>query len=286
LKKTIFTYWHQGFEQAPEIVKACARVIESHHPDWDIHFLDARTVDDWIDPMPIPREKWERLQLAHRSDLIRTQLLLRHGGVWADPTIWFCRPLDDWLPEQMEAGLFFFSRPGPDRIISNWFIASEKGGLILDRLYERLCRYWTENEFLNLGGGGMSASAKLFQRISRRSLDLPRLWLRRPMMRLLRAYPYMVYHYMLYDLICSDADCQAVFGRMPKVSADGPHRLLRYGLDRSINQSLQEEIETAQQPLYKLTWKLPRDKVGVEDSVLRYLFRSSDAPEAVPLETA
>jgi hypothetical protein len=255
LKKTIFTYWHQGFDQAPEIVKACARVIERHHPDWDIHFLDAQTVDDWIDPMPIPREKWERLQLAHRSDLIRTQLLIKHGGVWADPTVWFSRPLDDWLPSHMEAGLFLFRHPGRDRTISNWFITAEPGNPLLVRLYDKLCAYWSDNEFDNFDRS-MSLSAQWLHRILRRNQSLPRLWLRTPIIRLFRTFPYMIYHYAFHDLVRIDAECRAVWDQMPDVRADGPVRLLRHGLNEAFDDTARSLLTSPDRaPLYKLTWK-------------------------------
>jgi hypothetical protein len=273
LRKILFTYWHQGFDQAPDIIRACTRMMQRHHPDWRIHFLDAASVSDWIDPIPISKSKWEQLQLPHRSDLIRTQLLLNHGGVWADPTLWFCRSLDDWLPDVMNTGLFLFSRPGPDRIISNWFISAEKGQYLLQRLYEALCAYWEDNDFSNLGGAAMNGVARALQRISKRSLALPRLWLRRPIIRFVRAYPYMIYHYLFYDLICTDRRCREIWEAMPKVSADGPHRLLRHGLDQPMTPLLSEEIEQARQPLYKLTWKLAGGGEFASDSVLAHLRR-------------
>ena len=94
----IFTYWHQGFDSAPPIIQACRTTFEKCNPDFELHFLDARSVREWLEPIPIPDDKWNRLSLAHRSDVIRTQLLVRYGGVWADPTVFFTRPLNDWLP--------------------------------------------------------------------------------------------------------------------------------------------------------------------------------------------
>ena len=151
LPKNIFTYWHQGWAEIPHVLRVCLNSMQRHHADWKIHLLDAHAVSEWLEPIPIPDQKWKALPLAHRSDVIRTQLLLRHGGVWADPTVWFAGPMDEWLGARMDSGLFMFYRPGRDRLISNWFIAAEAGNELLTRFYEELCRYWRENDFETIG---------------------------------------------------------------------------------------------------------------------------------------
>ena len=95
--KEIWTYWHQGFDQAPRLVKKCTEEWIRIHPSWKIHLLDSSSVREFIDPLPIKSEVLDKMKLAHQSDLVRTQLLIRYGGVWADPTIWPLVPLDDWL---------------------------------------------------------------------------------------------------------------------------------------------------------------------------------------------
>ena len=144
-------YWHQGFSKAPELINRCVEQWKLLHPNWSIHLLDKNNYKDFIGSLPLSNSKLDELSLAHRSDLIRTQLLIEHGGVWADPTCFPVNPLDDWLPEYMNSGLFLFYRPGRDRIISNWFIASEKDNLILKKLLIELCHFWENNTFLNLG---------------------------------------------------------------------------------------------------------------------------------------
>ena len=270
IRKRLFSFWYQGEAAAPELVKACINQVRSLHPDWDVQVLDVNTVEGWIDPIPVPHEKFHQLRLAHQSDLVRTQLLLRHGGVWADPTVFMVRPLDQWLPKYMDSGLFLFYRPGRDRLISNWFIAAEPGNVLLGRLYERLCRYWSENEFDNLGRP-QSDVAEFVGRVLNRNLFLPRMWLRKPVVHLLRTAPYMVYHYQFAELVARDRACQEIWRRTPKISADGPHRLLRYGLLSPLSPEVRHWIDDADPPLFKLTWKLSADEVP-PGSVLAYLY--------------
>jgi hypothetical protein len=269
LPRRIFTYWHQGFNNAPDVVQACRRTLERYTLGWSRHFLDTETAQQWIEPIPIPKCTWDRLSLAHRSDVIRTQLLVRHGGVWADPTLLLTRPLEDWLPQQMDAGVFLFHRPGRDRAVSNWFIAAEPNHPLLVRLYHDLCSYWRDNEFRNFGKP-MSPGARLASRIFNRNLELPRLWLRKPVIRLLKAYPYMVYHYMLYDLTRSDPCLKSVWERMPKISADIPHFAAHRGLLANLDAETKQFIDSGEAPLFKLSWKLPSQNVP-SHTVLGYL---------------
>ena len=270
-KGKVFTYWHQGEAAAPRLVTLCIEQLRVLHPGWDIHVLDSESVVGWIEPIAVPADKLEKLSIAHQSDLIRTQLLLRHGGVWADPTVFLVRPLDQWLPKYMDSGLFLFHRPGRDRLISNWFIASEPGNILLERLYERLCRYWSENEFENLGQP-QSKQAVFAARVLNRNLLLPRLWLRKPVVKLLRTAPYMVYHYQFADLVARDRECRAIWARTPKISAAGPHRLLRHGVLNPALPEVRKLIDEADPPLFKLSWKLGADEIP-PGSLIEYLYR-------------
>ena len=267
----IFSYWHQGFADAPPVVQLCTTSTRRHHPAWETKFLDLKSVGAWLKEIPIPDEKWCRLPIAHRSDVIRTQLLLQHGGVWADPTVWFAGPMDDWLNKRMDSGLFMFHRPGRDRLISNWFIAAEAGNPLLARFYEELCRYWRENDFETIGFTERR-NVNFLSRALHRNLRLPQIWFTRPMIRLFRHSPYMVYHYLFAKMVRTDPACAAVWDATPRESADAPHRLLRHGLLAPLTSEVQQALQAADPPLFKLSWKLADRRIP-KKSLLAELFR-------------
>jgi len=209
------------------------------------------------------------MQLPHRSDLLRTQLLIKHGGIWLDPTVFVMRPFEEWLPEYMNAGVFFFHRPGPDRVLANWFIAAEPKNYVLTTLYESLIQYWNENYFDNLGRSTRSANW-LKRVINGRSLELSQLWFNPIVRKGLKIYPYMIYHFMAYRLLKNDKNFKGIWEKMPKVSADGPHRLQRIGLKRPVTTEGRSLVDNKSNPVYKLTWKLNGDLQ--EGSLLHYLF--------------
>ncbi|MDZ7755182.1 capsular polysaccharide synthesis protein [Rhodohalobacter sp.] len=273
MTKTIWTYWHQGFDQAPEIIQHCIASWKKHHPEWEIHLLDQDSVWDHLDRLDLSGDVQKKLGLAHTSDLIRTKLLVKHGGVWADPTCFCVQPLDEWLPDYMDAGVFMFHRPGRDRIISNWFIAANPDDPLLEKIYSALCAYWNSYHFVNLGRKEKSKTEQWLNRIINRNLSWPRIWFSPLMTRLLRLFPYMVYHFKVYDLIRTDKECAAIYQTMNKYPADIPHKMQRFGLLKPLTDEARQWVDEQRSPLYKLTWKLDSPTIP-KDSVLYYLIDS------------
>lgn len=273
MNKLIWTYWHQGLENAPPIVRRCVGQMKSVHPDWTIRVLDEGSVYEFAEPVPVKPEIWGELSLPHQSDLLRTQLLIKYGGVWMDPTVFCVQSLDNWIFQAVEkAGVFFFDKPGPDRIISNWFIASEPDNELLTKLYRALIEYWNINSFRNLGqkkAGRVEAFAKRL--INGRSLGLSQIWLSPLFTKVLRLYPYMIYHFMFYRLIRTDEQFRSIWEQMTKVSADGPHSLQEIGLRRPMDDALKQKVDTQKEMLFKLNWKLPAQSLE-ENNLISYLF--------------
>ena len=270
MSNTIWTYWHQGIEEAPKVIHHCIKSMKAHHPGWQIHILDKHSVSDFIDEPDIRSEVLNNMSLAHRSDLIRTKLLIKYGGVWADPTCFFNQNMDKWLTDYMDAGIFFFCKPGRDRIISNWFIAAESTHPFLIQLYEELCNYWDYHDFRNLGRKEKSKTEYWLNRIINRNLDWPRIWFHPLMTELFRIYPYLVYHYKFYDILKNNEKYEMIWNKMDKMSANQPAKLKRYGLLKPINEELRLFIDEKICPLHKLTWKLNSNEIP-EESIMNYL---------------
>ena len=268
--RIIFTYWHQGFEAAPAVPRACLDQIRRTHSDCDIHALDSSDLEEIRKDIPLSEDVWNKLAIPHQSDLIRTALLLRHGGIWMDPTVYPLSSSWDWLQDKMDAGLFFFQRPGRDRLISNWLIAAERGHPVLADLLEKLCAYHETRDWREPSAQQARRHSTLSRLINRHP-DLTRLWLWKPLRYLVRQPPYLIYHYALYDLLCSKPHLRDIWNKMPVISALPPHKLQRIGLQAPVSADAKAQIADPEVPLFKLTWKLPKPEV-VEGSVLDYLF--------------
>lgn len=275
INKTIWTYWHQGFEDAPFLVRRCVDEWIKLHPDWNIVQLDSENISDYVEPLPISEEKIVKMKIAHRSDLIRTQLLIKYGGVWADPTTFPILSLDKWLIPKMESGIFLFQNPGRDRIIANWFIAADSSlNMILIELYDELVRYWQNNEFKNLGTKELTSVEKWLDRLINRNHNLPLIWFHPLFLKYVRLTPYMVYHYMFYKVIQSKNQYKDIFSKMPCLLANDPHRLKRIGLLNPVNDEVKSLINNNTIPLFKLDWRISLNGIP-EKSVLSYLFNKN-----------
>jgi hypothetical protein len=190
LPRIVWMLWDRGEAAAPPVVRHCIATWRDRNPGWEVRVLDAAA----LDAHPDLRADLPRIGITKASNRLRNRLLVAHGGVWADATTLCAAPLDHWLPMLMEAGLFCFARPAPDRLIANWFIAAEPANPLLQEIDAAYEAYW-----------------------------------RRPGGRL----PYFGYHYTVEYLWRTRRGFRRGFQRMPCVSAVEGHRLQVWLRDRN-----------------------------------------------------
>ena len=148
----IWFCWFQGIENAPPLVHSCYESIKENCPDYEIriitekNFLNFAAIPDFI------IKKWKKgiITHAHFSDILRTSLLLKNGGIWIDSTVL----LTASIPKDIENSSFFIFRtykPGSNGkaiTLSSWFISSEKENRILDFVQTLLWEYWKTHNYL------------------------------------------------------------------------------------------------------------------------------------------
>ncbi|HUZ33444.1 MAG TPA: capsular polysaccharide synthesis protein [Xanthobacteraceae bacterium] len=232
--KIIWLLWLQGWEAAPDLVRSCGASWLRHNRNWTINFLTLDKIKELglgpeLSPFlnkPMPPEAL--------SDLIRLQLLATHGGVWADATVYCLRPLDQWLSDVAASGFFAFSRPGPDRMLSTWFLAADAQSCVIQRWRERAHAYW----------------------MGRDDRD-----------------DYFWVHRLFEQTYNSNEAFREVWDNVPKLSADGPHCFQppEQLLD-SMTDFHRRVVEAAETPMLKLSHKLNHNSVA-ENSVYRWLCR-------------
>lgn len=140
--KNIYICWFQGFDSAPELVQKCVASWFFHNPSWTIYLIDDSNLSEYIDNSLIPNSR--RLEMCHKSDLVRSILLATKGGLWVDATTFCMKPLDQWLPD---VDFFAFYRHKRDRMICNWFLYANQGDYIMKRWAEETVRYYKENGY-------------------------------------------------------------------------------------------------------------------------------------------
>ncbi len=268
IPRIIWILWFQGPSEAPFIVKKCIESWVRHNANWQVVILDDNNLSEYV-VLDLPEGILANLALNHKSDLLRLQLLSEYGGVWADATTFCMKPLDDWIHGCTTSGFFTFYKPGRDRIMSSWFIASQKGCPIVLKLGERLKSFWLENEF-NVNTKAGTTLIKLLSKTLGYSSKTTRYWFSPLVVKYFKVYPYFVIHYMFERLVSTDPECQQIWSETVKISADGPHRIQTYGLLSPIDENIKKEIDEKRDPLYKLTWKYDEGKYSAS-ALLCYL---------------
>lgn len=264
--KTIWFLWFQGLQNAPYTVRKCHESWRIRNPDWQVVCLDETSLGGFAS-LDYRAENIARLSAQQRADLLRLDLLAHHGGVWADSTCFCTRPLDDWLPAVMDPGFFAFTRPGPDRMISSWFLAARPDNVLVNRLFDRMLDYWQGTTFHQ---DSRQVSRKVLTRLLGHSARTRSWWFSAPLRNWLAVSPYYALHYGFEKLIREDPECTEIWRQIPKISADGPHRLYRAGLLGAATAQLRAEIDRGEIPVYKTTWRVNSEAIP-DDSLLRYL---------------
>lgn len=142
----IFSYWAQGLDNAPPIVKACHRQMLKHHAAQDIVYLDDTNFRYYVDiPKPILDSVFDNKTFF--SDVLRFYLLEKYGGVWMDSTCYLTSPLDIASETLNKQRLTAFRRANKNRI-SVWFFAASKQSWIVKLIREALTEYWSNYDYV------------------------------------------------------------------------------------------------------------------------------------------
>lgn len=152
IPKTIWFCWFQGLAQAPELVKVCFESIKRNCKDYNIVLVDRNNFNEYTDIPEIILKKWNKgiITNTHFSDILRSALLLKNGGIWIDATVFLT---GDIPVEILNSKLFLFQtyKPGSDGKaynLSSWFIASTSESVVFKQVMLLLTKYWEKNNYL------------------------------------------------------------------------------------------------------------------------------------------
>jgi len=254
--KIVWMYWQQGWQEAPGIVRRCRDSWVRHNPSYDVRALDGETLFDHVRFPPTVTPDREDFPAQKVAALGRLALLSRYGGAWADATVMCTRSLDEWLDDYYAAGFFAFRDPGVDRLMSNWFIASDPGNPILEGLYARFSEFFAATRFTNMN---TPLGTRLLERYGRRwNTDPSRTvrWRSRFAREVLKVYPYLIFHYTFNDLILGDRRCADLWRGAKPFPAEGPHRLKVLARRPDGLRAALESIEAGESPMHKLDWRV------------------------------
>lgn len=152
-KRKVWICWLQGLENAPYVVQRCVKSIKENVTDREIVVITSDNYREYTDFPNYILEKYEKGKITHThfSDLLRLELLMRHGGTWIDATV-FCSGSN--IPSYMlDSDFFVFQnlKPGNDgqaTNISSWFMTAKQGNKLVAAVRFLLYAYWKQNDSL------------------------------------------------------------------------------------------------------------------------------------------
>src|SRR5581483_2229233 len=142
---TIWQYWGQGVDAAPPIVRRCLESVAANAGARKVIVLTDATLSRHVDMPPEFSRTNPGITRTHFSDLLRVELLYRHGGIWIDATVLMTGPIPDAIEH---ADFFCYTRPADPYLLSSWFIKAAAADPMLFAWRAMLRHYWRENDRL------------------------------------------------------------------------------------------------------------------------------------------
>lgn len=246
--RTVWLYWDKGEAAAPPLVRACITSWREQNPTWRVEVLD-RAAAAAIVAGP---DDGGTMSVQAYSDLLRLRLLERHGGVWADATVYCLQPLDHWLPPLTRHGFFAFVWtetdswllwPNMRRLVTSWFLAAAPGHPLVTDWAGHSFAYWQ----------GRS-----------------------------RPHDYYWVHLIFEYLVRTDRGFRREWERMPKLGAVGPHLVHDHVRNPRDAEAVRAALRSGAVPVQKLRWNWPEADLARAREVLDALPAPETAPGAAP----
>jgi hypothetical protein len=236
------------------MVQLCVQSWIRQNPSWTVHVLDATSVIDALGSDELSYDAWPGISIQHFSDLIRLALLKKHGGVWADASMYCVTPLDRWLVPNMQTGFFAFRGIRRGRTMGNPFMASLPKNLIPSKMFEKLSGHVRGRTYIADKWPPLRVAHYIMKPLMEISPKTTKIWFKPPFSTPCKVYPYFVFHYMFNLLLEEDSEFARIWAETPLMSAT-PMLRIKHGRNSS---SLPEDIRlfilSGEQPIHKLTW--------------------------------
>ena len=231
--KLMYIYWGQGFENASSLIKLCLNSWKKNNPDWQIIELNNENIGQYIDLNALPKNALDikNYDLTVFSDILRISLLKKTGGLWVDASTFCTKPLNEWFPKYRKQGFFAFSNPGPDRLISSWFLFGKKNNYLVEQMHQEVMMYWLNNKKSNA---------------------------------------YFWLYYLFNNLYATNEKFRSIWNNCKTISADAPHFIQTKGMLSNLTSEVKEHIDEKKIGVYKLSHKIDHNNIPARSS-LKYL---------------
>lgn len=143
----IWVFWWQGEKTMPPVVRSCYKSVLKNAEKHPVILITENNITEYVD---IPQYIYEKIRekkmtLTHFSDILRENLLYKHGGIWMDATIYMTAPFSKEMYEYE-----YYSIKGA---FEEWewtgsFQAAGKGSVFAKAVSHLFNCYWKEHDCL------------------------------------------------------------------------------------------------------------------------------------------
>lgn len=254
----IWTYWEQGWQNAPTHVQECVASWEIQNPTFQVNRLSAANIDDFLKFTDAEKQLLSKLRVQTKSDVYRLMLLHKHGGVWVDATLYCNRPLDEWLKLSTKHPVALFENPGPDRLVSSWFIAAEPNAQLIELWLNEFWDYLKGLPNPETPKGFRKIIQKILQRRYGNNIHSTLFWWNTLPYQRLSLTPYFIVHYCYNRLCLNNSNFEKLAKTKIGFPAETAH-IVQFLLAGKTTMTDSTEITDAF--VHKLNWrKLPENE--------------------------
>lgn len=148
--KKIWMCWLQGEDEAPKLVKVCFDSVRRYMPDWELAIISEKNIFEYIALPDYVVEKWKKGIITNTimADIIRTELLIKYGGMWIDATVLLTNKVPEYI---WNKDFFVYTHSFPDDITfkyNNWLIYAERDNPVLKEIISLIYNYWKKENYL------------------------------------------------------------------------------------------------------------------------------------------
>ena len=143
----IWIFWWQGEKTMPPIVKSCYKSVLKNAEKHPVILITENNIKEYVD---IPQYVYEKIKekkmtFTHFSDILRENLLYKHGGIWMDATIYMTSPFSK---EMYEYEYYSVKGAFEEWEWTGFFQAAGKGNIFAKAVSHLFNCYWKEHNCL------------------------------------------------------------------------------------------------------------------------------------------
>ena len=144
----IYVFWWQGIENAPEIIKICYKSLLKNYDinSQKVILIDSTNYKKYVEIPTYIIEKMNNgiISITNFSDIVRSIVLYKNGGLWVDASIFFTKPINKKI---FDRDFFIMKNPSSQNldITSRWspfLIGGKKGYLLFKFMMDFWLEYW------------------------------------------------------------------------------------------------------------------------------------------------